>query len=168
MRGDTPVNTADNLEIAKAEGRRPMTQQRNEETDMSGPDGDETRSVAEDGTQTDAQASPAAGRSAGPAPSVGGEQQPGGPVPPYEGRRESAEIDEGGADRDGAHVGGATGPRISSEPPDDPDSTPLGRTASPAGDGSGGEGAPEADHAADPGVGPAHQEGVRRGEDTPR
>ena len=104
---------------------------------MTGPEGDEARSVVEDGTQTDAQASPAAGRSAGPAPSVGGEQQPGGPVPPYEGRRESADIDSGGADRDGAHVGGATGPRVTQQPPDDPDSSPLGRTASPA-DGDGG------------------------------
>ena len=128
---------------------------------------DDTRSIADDGTQTDAQASPAAGRSAGPAPSVGGAQEPGGPVPPYDGRRESAEIDEGGADRDGVHVGGATGPRISSEPADDPDSTPLGRTASPAGDGGEDEGAPDADYPADRGVGPAHQAGVRRGEDEP-
>jgi hypothetical protein len=135
---------------------------------MSGPDSDDTRSIAEDGTQTDAQASPDAGRSSGPAPSVGGGQQPGGPVPPYEGRRESADIDSGGADRDGVHVGGATGPTVSGQPADDPDSTPLGRTASPAGDGVEDDGAPDAEHAPDPGVGPAHQEGVRRGEDKPR
>lgn len=131
---------------------------------MTGPDGDDTRSIAEDGTQTDAQASPAAGRSAGPAPSVGGAQEPSGPVPPYEGRRDSADIDEGGTHRDGARVGGATGPRTTDQPPDDPDSTPLGRTASPA------DGADETEVAGydpDPGVGPAHQGGVRRGEDTP-
>lgn len=136
---------------------------------MTEPKGDDTRSIAEDGTQTDAQASPAAGRSAGPAPSVGGEQEPGGPVPPYEGRRESAPIAEGGADRDGAHVGGATGPRVSSREADDPESTPLGRTASPAEDDPTGRDPTTevADYDADPGVGPAHQAGVRRAEDKP-
>lgn len=131
---------------------------------MTGPDGDDTRSIAEDGTQRNAQASPAAGRSAGSAPSVGGAQEPGGPVPPYEGRRESAEIDEGGADRDGAHVGGATGPVVASQPADDPDSTPLGRTALPA---DGEEGTEPAGYAPDPGVGPAHQGGVNKAEDEP-
>jgi hypothetical protein len=129
---------------------------------MSEPD--DTRSMADDGTQTDAQPSPAAGRSAGPAPSVGGGQEPGGPVPPYEGRRESADVDEGGADRDGVRVGGATGPRVGDQPADDPASTPLGRTASPA---DGADDTEVADYAPDPGVGPAHQAGVRRGEDVP-
>jgi hypothetical protein len=136
---------------------------------MTEHDGEDTRSIAEDGTQTDAQSSPAAGRSAGPAPSVGGRQEPGGPVPPYEGRRDSADIDEGGTYRDGVRVGGATGPRTSEEPPDDPAATPGGRTASPA------EGAAtpvdttteNADYEADPGVGPAHQSRVRKGEDEP-
>jgi hypothetical protein len=131
---------------------------------MTGPDGDDRRTTAEDGTQTEAQASPSAGRSAGPAPSVGGEQEPGGPVPPYEGRRESADIDADGADRDGAHVGGATGPVLASEPADDPASTPLGRTASPA---DGADATQVAGHEPDPGVGPAHQPGVRKGEDEP-
>jgi hypothetical protein len=131
---------------------------------MTGPDGDDARSIAEDGTQVDAQPSPAAGRSAGPAPSVGGEQEPGGPVPPYEGRRESADIDEGGTHRDGARVGGATGPRTTDQPPADHRDTPLGRTASPA---DGEDETEVAGYEADPGVGPARQAGVRRGEDTP-
>jgi hypothetical protein len=134
---------------------------------MTEPDGDDTRSIAEDGTQRDAQASPAAGRSAGPAPSVGGAQEPGGPVPPYEGRREGADVAEGGADRDGVHVGGATGPRVSSRPADDPDSTQGGRTASPEDAAAPGAGADVAEYAADPGVGPAHQGGVRKGEGEP-
>lgn len=107
-------------------------------------------------------ASPGGGRSAGRAPSLGGDT--GGAVPPYEGRREGADIAEGGADRDDAHVGGATGPRVSSRAADDPGSTPLGRSASPA---DGEEGTEPAAGPPDPGVGPAHQGGVRRGEDTP-
>jgi hypothetical protein len=137
---------------------------------MTGPDDDEIRTMAEDGTQTEAQGSPSAGRSAGPAPSAGGAQEPGGPVPPYEGRRESADIDADGADRDGAHVGGATGPVVASEPPDDPASTPLGRTASPA-EGAdrtaGTDGTEAAGYRPDPGVGPAHQAGVNKAEDEP-
>jgi hypothetical protein len=131
---------------------------------MTERNGDDTRSIADDGTQTDAQPSPAAGRSAGPAPSTGGNQEPGGPVPPYEGRRESADIDEGGTHRDGARVGGATGPRTTDQPPDDPAATPGGRTGSPAG---GDDRTEVADYDPDPGVGPAHQEGVRRAEDEP-
>jgi hypothetical protein len=128
------------------------------------PDDEDTRSTADDGTQRAPQAFPAAGggRSEGPPPNPGGAQEPGGPVPPYEGRRESADVDSGGADRDGAHVGGATGPVESDQPPDDPGSTPLGRTASPA---DGDDETEVAGHQPDPGVGPAHQEGVRRGED---
>jgi hypothetical protein len=131
---------------------------------MTEANGEDTRSIADDGTQTDAQASPAAGRGAGPAPSVGGEQEPGGPVPPYEGRRDSADIDEGGAHREGARVGGATGPVISDEPADDPADTPGGPVASPA---DGDADTEVAGYQPDPGVGPAHQGGVRRGEDKP-
>ncbi len=100
--------------------------------------------------------------------SVGGEE-PGGPVPPYEGRRESADVDEGGSVRDGANIGGATGPRTTDQAADDPDSSPLGRTASPAEDDPTGND-PTTDVAGydpDPGGGPAHQAGVRRGEDEP-
>jgi hypothetical protein len=91
-------------------------------------------------------------------------QEPGGPVPPYEGRRDSADIDSDGADRDGAHVGGATGPVIASQPADDPASTPLGRTASPT---DGADGTEVAEYEPDPGVGPAHQAGVNKAEDEP-
>ena len=75
------------------------------------------------------------GRSArGPATSVPGEQEPGGVVPPYEGRKESAEPDqEGGTTRGGVKVGGATGPVSDDEfKAPDPSDTPGGRTASPA------------------------------------
>lgn len=65
--------------------------------------------------------------------SPGGEQEPGGLVPPYDGRKESAEPDqEGGTMRDGVRVGGATGPvDDDSLKAPDPSSTPGGRTASP-------------------------------------
>lgn len=108
---------------------------------MSGPEGDDPGRTAE-----------------------GGAQEPDGPVPPYEGRRESADVDADGADRDGVHVGGATGPVVASGPADDPGSSPLGRTASPDEDAGGTE---AAGYPADPGVGPDHQAGVRRGEDEP-
>jgi hypothetical protein len=84
-------------------------------------------------------------------------------VPPYEGRRESADVD--GPDdlrRDGVTVGGATGPVESAE-------------QKAAADPSGGTGVTPADEqpAADtedgePGeasVGPAHHPGTARGED---
>lgn len=114
---------------------------------MSGPEGDDMGRMAE-----------------------GGVQEPGGPVPPYEGRRESADVDADGADRDGVHVGGATGPVAASGPADDPGSSPLGRTASPDEDAGGtgdAGGTEDAGYPADPGVGPDHQAGVRRGEDEP-
>jgi hypothetical protein len=130
------------------------------------PDG-EPRPTAGDGSQQDPETFPAAGggSSEGPSPAPGGDQEPGGPVPPYEGRRSSGAVEEGGADREGAHVGGATGPQVASAPADDPDATPLGRTASPA---DGEEEVDAAEHAPDPGVGPDHQSGTRRGEDQPR
>jgi hypothetical protein len=139
-----------------------MAGQFDEEIDMTQSNGDDTRSIADDGTQVEAAPSLAAGRTAGPAPSVGGEQEPGGPVPPYEGRRDSADIEQGGGDRDGVHVGGAAGPRTTDQPADEPAQTPGGRVASPAG-------APATDEGAGydpaPGVGPAHQAGVGRAED---
>ncbi|MDQ1643430.1 MAG: hypothetical protein QOJ90_2781 [Actinomycetota bacterium] len=62
-----------------------------------------------------------------------GDQEPGGVVPPYDGRKESAEPDqEGGTHRDGARVGGATGPVTDDDAKSpDPSGTPGGRTASP-------------------------------------
>ncbi len=70
----------------------------------------------------------------GPSTSVPGEQEPGGLVPPYDDRKQSAEPDqEGGTHRDGARVGGATGPVEDDEfKAPSPSDTPGGRTASPA------------------------------------
>jgi len=80
-------------------------------------------------------------------------------VPPYEGRRESAGGDDpGGAYRDGARVGGATGPVTGDTRP-----APGGATGSPADE-------QPAEHVTatdldDDRVGPAHQAGTPRGED---
>jgi len=98
------------------------------------PGDDHSRTSAEDGTQKEAEGQVGGGGlSRGPALSTGGEQEPGGVVPPYEGRKETAEPDqEGGTMRDGARVGGATGPvDDDSFKAEDPSTTPGGRTASP-------------------------------------
>jgi hypothetical protein len=87
-------------------------------------------------------------------------------VPPYEGRRESADVDtEGGsAERDAAKVGGASGPVEDSEnKAPEPADTPGGAVASPA-DEQPAQAQPE-DEPSDPGVGPRHSSGVRRAED---
>jgi hypothetical protein len=86
-------------------------------------------------------------------------------VPPYEGRRETADVaGEEKLRRDGADVGGATGPVESDEQKaPDPEETPRGAVASPADEQpaaeSGGEDPGEAS------VGPAHYAGTTRGED---
>ena len=84
-------------------------------------------------------------------------------VPPYEGRRETADVD--GPDklrRDGANVGGATGPVESDEhKAPDPESTPRGAVASPSDE-------QPATLGGEPGeasVGPAHYAGTTRGEE---
>jgi len=85
-------------------------------------------------------------------------------VPPYEGRRESADVDEGGTYRDGANVGGAAGPRTSdglSSP--EPSETPRGAVASPSDETPAAENSGEGEQ--DPGVGPGHVSGAGRGED---
>jgi hypothetical protein len=86
-------------------------------------------------------------------------------VPPYEGRRESADVaGEEKLRRDGANVGGATGPVESDErKAPQPADTPRGAVASPAdeqpaADTPGGEPGPAS-------VGPAHHAGTTRGED---
>ena len=86
-------------------------------------------------------------------------------VPPYEGRRESADVaGEEALRRDGVNVGGATGPVQSDErKAPDPADTPGGAGTSPA-DEQPAVGTPDGD----PGpasVGPAHHPGTRRGED---
>jgi hypothetical protein len=86
-------------------------------------------------------------------------------VPPYEGRRTAADIDDRSRSvRDGAKVGGATGPVVDDEmKAPDPRDTPRGATGSPA-DEQPASLAPETD-LDDDRVGPAHSGGVPRGED---
>jgi hypothetical protein len=86
-------------------------------------------------------------------------------VPPYEGRRESADVDgEDKVRRNGANVGGATGPVESDErKAPEPADTPRGAVASPAD-----EQPAEETPGEEPGeasVGPAHYAGTARGED---
>jgi hypothetical protein len=86
-------------------------------------------------------------------------------VPPYEGRRESADIDgEEELHRDGADVGGATGPVESDrQKAPEPAGTPRGAVASPADEQPAAE-----SKGIDPGeasVGPSHHAGTTRGED---
>jgi hypothetical protein len=86
-------------------------------------------------------------------------------VPPYEGRRRAANTDdEDTVRRDGAKVGGATGPVADDEfAASDPRDTPGGATGSPA-DEQPASTAPQTD-LDDDRVGPAHQAGTPRGED---
>jgi hypothetical protein len=86
-------------------------------------------------------------------------------VPPYEGRRETADV--GGEDelrKDGANVGGAAGPVESDEMKSTPkDDTPRGAEGSPA-DEQPASDMPETDTDKDM-VGPDHYGGTGRGED---
>jgi len=120
----------------------------------------------EDGTQYDPEGSVGGGRSSrGPALSTGGKQDAGTDVPPYEGRKDKAEPQqEGGTYRDGARVGGATGPVDDDEfKAESPSDTPGGRTASPADEQPAAE-MPDGP-SAEPGVdAPAHVPGVPKGE----
>jgi hypothetical protein len=88
------------------------------------------------------------------------------PLPPYDDRRKTADVDGPEKEhRDGANVGGATGPVETDDSLDSPEpaDTPGGEVASPA------EETPAAettqDRPTDPGVGPAHYPGTQRGED---
>jgi hypothetical protein len=82
-----------------------------------------------------------------------------GDTPPYEGRRETADIeDDRDAVREGARVGGATGPVES-----DTAASPTESTGSPA-DEQPAARMPETD-LDDDRVGPAHGPGTTRGED---
>ena len=86
-------------------------------------------------------------------------------VPPYEGRRESADIKDGQeAVEDGARVGGATGPVQNDElAAPAPEDTPRGATGSPAHEQPATEAAQT--DLDDDGVGPAHLPGTPRAED---
>jgi hypothetical protein len=128
---------------------------------------DETRRIAEDGTQENPHGPVDGGRSSeGPGLSTGGEQEPGGVVPPYEGRKESADpVQEGGSYRQGVRVGGAGGQKSGDQStPVDPATTPGGRTASPADEEPASQmpGGSSAEQGTDTG---SHMAGVPRGED---
>jgi len=86
-------------------------------------------------------------------------------VPPYDGRRESADVnDDQSATRQGANVGGARGPVKDPEMSSpDPQNTPGGPTGSPADE----QPARQASQTApdEQGVGPSHEPGTRRAED---
>jgi hypothetical protein len=86
-------------------------------------------------------------------------------APPYEGRRETADVDgEEKLRRDGANVGGATGPVESDEQKAaEPEDTPRGAVASPA-DEQRAEDSPSG-KSEEATVGPAHHPGTTRGED---
>jgi hypothetical protein len=86
-------------------------------------------------------------------------------TPPYEGRRETADVDdEKKLRRDGANVGGATGPVESDErKAPEPGVTPRGATASPADERPAEDTPSRAEGEAS--VGPAHHAGTTRGED---
>ena len=88
-------------------------------------------------------------------------------VPPYDGRRESADLDDSDESvKGGARTGGATGPVQTDETEvEDPEDTERGAHASPAdeqpaAESSGDESSPDA-------TGPAHDSGIPRAEDQP-
>ncbi len=86
-------------------------------------------------------------------------------MPPYDDRRTSADVDgEDELHKDGANVGGATGPVESDEMKSTPkEDTPRGAEASP-GDEQPASEMPETDLDSDM-VGPDHYKGTVRGED---
>lgn len=88
-------------------------------------------------------------------------------LPPYEGRRESADVDgQEESTKGGAKVGGATGPVEDDEmKAPEPADTPRGATASPS-DEQPASDMPETDLDDDT-VGPAHEPGTGRAENKP-
>lgn len=129
-------------------------------------EGDDSRTIAEDGTQLEAEGQTGGGHSSrGPALSTGGEQEPGGLVPPYEGRTTAADGRHGkGTYREAARVGGATGPVEDDQfKAPSPSDTPGGRTASP-GDEQPAADMPDGTSAEDGVDAPAHTPGTPRGE----
>ncbi len=86
-------------------------------------------------------------------------------LPPYEGRRESADVDpQEESTKDGAKTAGATGPvQDDEQKAPDPGDTPGGATTTPA-DEQPAEEMPETD-LDDDRVGPAHHPGTDRAED---
>lgn len=86
-------------------------------------------------------------------------------LPPYEGRRESADVDDKSESvKDGAKVAGATGLVADADmKAPEPAETQRGATASPADEQPAAD-MPETEES-DVGVGPAHVPGTSRGED---
>jgi len=95
---------------------------------------DDSRTINDDGTQREGEMGTGGGRSSrGPALSAGGDQEPGGVVPPYDGRTESMDASTTGSMQDGVRVGGATGAVEDDEfKAPLPADTPGGRTVTPA------------------------------------
>lgn len=104
-----------------------------------------------------------------PTPSPGGDDPDteGKTVPPYDGRRESADV--AGSEestKDGVKTAGATSPVEDDEmKAAEPDDTPRGEHAAPADEQPASQ-MPEND-LDDDAVGPAHTSGTTRGEDVP-
>jgi hypothetical protein len=98
---------------------------------------------------------------------AGGADTAGSTVPPYEGRRETADVDaQEESTKDGAKVGGATGPVADDEmKAPDPGSTPRGATGSPSDEQPASQ-MPETD-LDDDRTGPSHDAGTGRAEDKP-
>ena len=89
-------------------------------------------------------------------------------VPPYDDRKESADVDDAEESvKDGARTGGATGP-VEGEGGgvDDPASTPRGEHASPADEQPAAE-STDTDTDPDMTTGPSHEPGTERAEDVP-
>jgi hypothetical protein len=86
-------------------------------------------------------------------------------LPPYEGRRESADVDEKSeSEKEGAKVAGATRPvRDDEMKAPDPADTERGRYASPSDEQPADQMSDS--ESSDEGVGPAHAVGTPRGED---
>lgn len=101
-----------------------------------------------------------------PAPEGDHPDTTGSTLPPYEGRRESADLDgREESERDGAKVGGATGPVVDAEmKAPEPGDTESGAVASPA-DEQAAVKSTDTD-LDDDGVGPSHTPGTPRAEDS--
>ncbi len=89
------------------------------------------RTIDADGTQREGEMATEGQRGAGPIFSPGGDQEPGGIVPPYEGRTTSMDRQKDTM-KDGVRIGGALGAVDDAEfKAPLPAETPGGRTASP-------------------------------------
>lgn len=91
-------------------------------------------------------------------------------VPPYEGRRETADVDEEGSTKGGAKTAGATGPVMDDESKaPEPSETERGATASPSDEQPASESADTERKGDDLGTetSPSHTTGTGRAEDQP-